>query len=173
MKAKSVLDLQACLTTVLVCMLASVTALAQTYSVNWSAVDGGGGTSTGGVYTVSGTIGQPDAGKLAGSNYTLEGGFWGIVGAVQTPGAPYAYTSLRGENVTINGHGLYYYDTVSSVAQMQANDLADELNENPDGDRGVNHRGQIEKTKDGRQCRPASSRWCRCAARPPGWAARR
>ena len=23
----------------------------------------------------------------------------------------------------INGHGLYYYDTVSSVAQMQANDL--------------------------------------------------
>ena len=23
----------------------------------------------------------------------------------------------------INGHGLYYYDTVSTVAQMQANDL--------------------------------------------------
>jgi hypothetical protein len=41
----------------------------------------------------------------------------------ETPGEPYAYTSLRGEKVNINGHGLYYYDTVSSVAQMQANDL--------------------------------------------------
>ena len=41
----------------------------------------------------------------------------------QTPGAPYPLTSFRGENVTINGHGLYYYDTVSTMAQMQANDL--------------------------------------------------
>ena len=36
---------------------------------------------------------------------------------------PYPYTSLRGEEVTINARGLYYYDTVSSAAQMQANDL--------------------------------------------------
>lgn len=41
----------------------------------------------------------------------------------QTPGEPYAITSFRGEEVTINGHGLYYYDTVSSAAQMQGNDL--------------------------------------------------
>lgn len=41
----------------------------------------------------------------------------------ETPGQPYAITSFRGENVTINGHGLYYYDTVSSVAQMQGNDI--------------------------------------------------
>jgi hypothetical protein len=41
----------------------------------------------------------------------------------QTPGQPYAYTSLRGEKVMINGHGLYYYDSVSSAAQMQGNDL--------------------------------------------------
>jgi hypothetical protein len=38
-------------------------------------------------------------------------------------GEPFAYTSLRGEAVTINARGLYYYDTVSSAAQMQANDL--------------------------------------------------
>jgi hypothetical protein len=50
-------------------------------------VDGGGGTSTGGVFTVSGTIGQPDAGTMSGGNYTLQGGFWGVVAAVQTPGA--------------------------------------------------------------------------------------
>jgi hypothetical protein len=40
-----------------------------------------------------------------------------------TPGQPYAITSFRGEPVTINGHGLYYYDTVSTAAQMQGNDL--------------------------------------------------
>lgn len=41
----------------------------------------------------------------------------------QFPGQPYSYTNHRGETVTINGQGLYYFDTVSSVAQMQGNDL--------------------------------------------------
>ncbi len=41
----------------------------------------------------------------------------------QTPGQPYPFTSVRGENVLINGHGLYYYDTVSSAAQQQGNDF--------------------------------------------------
>ena len=63
-------------------------AYAQSYAIDWYNVDGGGGTSTGGVYSVAGTIGQPDAGTMSGGNYTLNGGFWGIVAAVQTPGAP-------------------------------------------------------------------------------------
>ena len=59
------------------------------YSIDWSTLDGGGGTSTGGVYTVSGTIGWPDAGPPAhAGGYTLQGGFWGVIAAVQTPGAP-------------------------------------------------------------------------------------
>jgi hypothetical protein len=41
----------------------------------------------------------------------------------ETPGEPYPFTSHRGEAVMLNGHGLYFYDTVSSTAQMQANDL--------------------------------------------------
>jgi hypothetical protein len=41
----------------------------------------------------------------------------------QTPGEPYSYTNHRGETVMLNGHGLYFYDTVSSTAQMQGNDL--------------------------------------------------
>ena len=61
---------------------------AQSNSIDWYKVAGGGGTSTGGVYSVSGTIGQPDAGLLTGGNYSLVGGFWGIIAAVQTPGAP-------------------------------------------------------------------------------------
>lgn len=41
----------------------------------------------------------------------------------EMPGEPYTITSFRGEEVMINGHGLYYYDTVSSAAQMQGNDF--------------------------------------------------
>ncbi|HXR05029.1 MAG TPA: hypothetical protein VN836_10025, partial [Verrucomicrobiae bacterium] len=38
------------------------TANAQQYSIDWHKVAGGGGTSSGGTFAVSGTIGQPDAG---------------------------------------------------------------------------------------------------------------
>ena len=60
----------------------------QNYNLDWSSVDGGGGTSTGGVYVVSGTIGQADAGSMSGGVYALDGGFWSLVSVVQTPGAP-------------------------------------------------------------------------------------
>ncbi len=64
-------------------------ASAQTYSIDWYKVAGGGGTSTGGQYVVSGTIGQHDAGgPMTGGNYSLTGGFWSLVAAIQTPGAP-------------------------------------------------------------------------------------
>jgi hypothetical protein len=59
---------------------------AQSYSIEWFTIDGGG-TSTGGVYSVSGTIGQPDAGAMSGGNFSVTGGFWSLF-AVQTPGAP-------------------------------------------------------------------------------------
>jgi hypothetical protein len=36
----------------------------------------------------SGTIGQPDAGVMTEGQFTLVGGFWGLISAVQTPGAP-------------------------------------------------------------------------------------
>jgi hypothetical protein len=38
-------------------------------------------------------------------------------------GAPYPLTNFRGEQVIINARGLYSWDTVSSAAQTQANDL--------------------------------------------------
>jgi hypothetical protein len=70
------------------------------YSIDSSTIDGGGGTSTGGVYSVTGTIGQPDAGAMSGGNYTLQGGFWGVIAAVQTPGAP-LLTVARSNNAVI------------------------------------------------------------------------
>lgn len=72
----------------------------ENYSLDWSTIDGGGGTSTGGVYAVSGTIGQPDAGAMIGGNYTLQGGFWGLIAAFQTPGAPYL-TITRTNNTMV------------------------------------------------------------------------
>ncbi len=60
-----------------------ITANAQSrYALDWFTVDGGGGASTGGDFTLNGTIGQPDAGTMSGGNYSLAGGFWG---AIQTP----------------------------------------------------------------------------------------
>jgi len=41
----------------------------------------------------------------------------------QTAGKPYPFTNHRGEPVMINGHGLYFYDTVSMAAQQQGNDI--------------------------------------------------
>jgi hypothetical protein len=64
------------------------------FTIDWWTVGGGGGTSTSGVYAVSGTAGQYDAGGLmAGGNYSVTGGFWSVLGAVQSPGAP-ALTQL-------------------------------------------------------------------------------
>ena len=70
-------------------LAAALGALAQDYAIDWHTIDGGGGTSTGGVYSVSGTIGQPDAGPtLTNGQYSVTGGFWALPQAVQTPGAP-------------------------------------------------------------------------------------
>ena len=69
-------------------LLVPAVGFAQSYSIDWHKVAGGGGTSTNGQYSVSGTIGQPDAsGALTGGNYSVTGGFWALY-AVQMPGAP-------------------------------------------------------------------------------------
>ena len=57
------------------------------YSIDWFTIDGGGGTSTGGGYSLTGSVGQPDAGTISGGSFSLDGGFWAVI-AVQTPGAP-------------------------------------------------------------------------------------
>lgn len=70
----------AILVILIVLALSSAVALAQTgggYDLSWSTVDGGGGTSSGGTFSLSGTVGQPDASTaMTGGTYTLRGGFW-------------------------------------------------------------------------------------------------
>ena len=91
-------------------------ACAQSFSIDWYTVDGGGGTSTGGVFTVSGTIGQPDAGgPLTGGNFSLTGGFWALY-AVQTPGAPLLSIGLTATNTA-----LVYWPSPSTGWTLQEN----------------------------------------------------
>lgn len=45
------------------------------YSIPWYSIDGGGAKSTGGQYSLTGTIGQPDTGQSSGDNYVLSSGF--------------------------------------------------------------------------------------------------
>jgi len=68
--------------------LMAANAFAQGYTIDWYSIDGGGGTSTGAVYSVTATIGQVDAGAMSGTNYSVTGGFWSVVAALQTPGGP-------------------------------------------------------------------------------------
>jgi len=75
---------------------------AQGYDISWHAIGGGGGSSTGGVYTVTGTIGQPAAGHMAGGNYSLDGGFWGLLAVVQTPGAPLLSLTIAKPNAVLS-----------------------------------------------------------------------
>jgi hypothetical protein len=56
--------------------IAASAALAQPFEISWYTIDGGGGTSSGGSFTLSGTIGQHDAGVLSGGSFTVYGGFW-------------------------------------------------------------------------------------------------
>ena len=63
-------------------LLAGVVLAADGYDLSWWTVDGGGATfSTGGGYTLGGSVGQPDAGALSGGGYSLLGGFWLGAGA--------------------------------------------------------------------------------------------
>jgi hypothetical protein len=78
-------------------------ARAQNFSIDWFTVDGGGGASSGGVYSLSGTIGQPDAGRMTGGSYSIDGGFWGVIAALPTPGAPLLRIFLTATNTAIVG----------------------------------------------------------------------
>jgi hypothetical protein len=100
---------------ILLLPLLTLVASAQ-YSIDWYKVAGGGGTSTGGVYSVSGTIGQHDAGgPMTGGNYSLTGGFWALY-AVQSPGSP-----LLRIRLTTTNTAQVYWDSPSTGWNLQVN----------------------------------------------------
>jgi len=66
----------------LILLLSGRVALAAVgFAIPWWTVDGGGGQSIGGSYTVTGTLGQPDTAISSAGPYGLSGGFWGAPGS--------------------------------------------------------------------------------------------
>src|SRR3954462_752134 len=98
-----------------IALLGIFSASAQNYHIDWFTIDGGGGTSSGGQYTLRGTIGQPDAGELKGGNYVLEGGFWGEL--LMQLVAPRLYIERSLDHVTIswnpNTPGFYLQESLT------------------------------------------------------------
>jgi len=64
-------------TLLLIAVIHPLSVLAQDSTIESHVISGGGGTSSGGGYTISGTIGQPAAGALSAGEHVLHGGFWG------------------------------------------------------------------------------------------------
>ena len=83
-------------------LVAQLSSHAQSLSINWFTIDGGGGTSTGGAFAVTGTVGQSDANAqpMTGDNFSLVGGFWSLF-ALQTPGAPALTMRLATANTAL------------------------------------------------------------------------
>jgi hypothetical protein len=79
-------------------VLTSVSVHAQNYSIDWFTVDGGGGISAGGAYSMSGTVGQPDAGVMTGGNFAIAGGFW----SVEEINLPTLFITRSGPNAIIS-----------------------------------------------------------------------
>ena len=99
--------------------LVALAASAQNYSVDWYKISGGGGTSSGGNFSVSGTIGQPDASAnsaLSGGNFSLTGGFWSLY-AVQTTGFPTLYIRAAAPNSAV----LFWQNVGSNTLQTNSN----------------------------------------------------
>lgn len=60
--------------------LSTLSVKAADFDLSWYTIDGGGGVSAAGAFTLSGTIGQPDAGPaggaMSGGAFSMVGGFW-------------------------------------------------------------------------------------------------
>jgi hypothetical protein len=99
-------------------LLLTLIARAQSYSIDWYKIAGGGGTSSNGQYSMSGTIGQHDAGgPMTGVNYSLTGGFWSLISVAQTPGLPNLTINFVGPNSVV----ISWPNTGSYTLQQDSN----------------------------------------------------
>lgn len=78
---------------ILLVIVAAAPTFAQTFDLSWNTFDGGGAMfTTDGLFELSGTIGQADAGSFAnpmtdaGGTFELVGGFWPVAGGCVCPG---------------------------------------------------------------------------------------
>ncbi len=87
------------------CMFPAATVQAQSgapYEITQSVISNGGGTSGGGTYSVTGTVGQSLAGTISsGGQISVRGGFWQ---SFFTPTA--AMVAVSGRVMTASGRGI-------------------------------------------------------------------
>lgn len=81
---------------------ASAYAQTEDFAIDWHSLDSGGGTSADDFYSVSGTIGQPDAGELNEEVYAILGGFWAAALEVEPPVVPTLSITRVGSNLVIS-----------------------------------------------------------------------
>jgi len=97
----------------------TLTIHAQQYSIDSFTIAGGSGTSTGGAFAVSGTIGQSEAGAMSGGNFSLAGGFWGASPTPPPVGSVIISVRVVGGQVRLRFTGIpgriYYVERARSV----------------------------------------------------------
>jgi len=86
----------------LLALLLPCHAVCAQYSIDWSTIDGGGGTAAGGPYALSGTVGQPDAAAMGAGQYAMHGGFWPGLIVPSAGEAPTLFIQLAGDSVIIS-----------------------------------------------------------------------
>jgi hypothetical protein len=72
---------------ILLLVILTATVASGQYELSWYTIDGGGGQSSGGDFSVTATIAQPDAAWSTGGEYELLGGFW--------PGGPLCFVDFE------------------------------------------------------------------------------
>ncbi|HCN28756.1 MAG TPA: hypothetical protein DIT64_08295 [Verrucomicrobiales bacterium] len=103
--------------------LLTAAAHAQSYSITSRIIAGGGGTSSGGAYAVTGAIAQPEASPPStGGGYGISGGFFGQYMALQQTGAPHLTIRSVGGNVQV----VWGSNVPGWVLQANNTDLAPE-----------------------------------------------
>jgi hypothetical protein len=118
-------------------ILSAGTAAAQSSGGPWtlrsSTLDGGGGVSTGGVWKVSGTIGQADASpRNTGGVLAVKGGFW--PGTVAEPGGPaLTITQISATQVRIAWPAAAAGYTLQQSTNLQAWDFTSLIPANSTG----------------------------------------
>lgn len=75
---------------------------AQQFSVTSHVIAGGGGTASGGLFAITGTIAQAEAApRLTGGCFSVDPGFWGHYAVISTPGAPTLRTRIVANYVRV------------------------------------------------------------------------
>lgn len=87
MKNKTIAFISRLIVSVILCAILTGPPASGQYKLSWYTIDGGGGRSAGGDFTLTGTIGQPDAAYGSGGNFELLGGFW--------PGGPLCFVDFK------------------------------------------------------------------------------